>query len=107
MKQLDSCLLSAAILVAFAFANGNTALDEKLSRRAVSDVRAEFLVLEMSSESREILSKRRSNRENIRKERTEGRLEMLRENRLMKFREEGFRSVEPVKIFYEKSAESH
>ncbi len=96
-----------AVLITFGTANGNASLDEKLSRRTASDVRAEALVRGMSSESREILSSQRSDRESLRKERTEGRLEMLRENRLMKFREEGFRSKEPVKIFEEKNADCH
>ena len=80
-----------------------SSLDFKLANRSVSENDIVDRVRELSSESRSTLMERRVNDQMIRSERMEGRLESMRENRMMKIREDEFHPQEQIKNFGEDS----
>lgn len=80
-----------------------SSLDLKLANRSVSENEIVDRIRELSSESRSTLMEQRVNSQMVRSERMEGRLESVRENRMMKTREDEFRPHEQIKSFGEDS----
>ena len=80
-----------------------SSLELKLANRSVTENDIVDRVRELSSESRSALMTQRLNVQMFRSERMERRLENMRENRMLKIREDEFRPVEQIKDYGEES----
>ncbi|MCR5028461.1 MAG: hypothetical protein K6A31_04295 [Fibrobacter sp.] len=103
MKKMFLYILVVCAAVFATVDEGTSSLDLKLANRSVSEDEIVDRVRELSSESRSSLMEKRVNDQTIRLERMEGRLESMRENKMMKIREDEFRPMEQVKNFDEES----
>lgn len=78
-----------------------SSLESKLANRSISENDIVERVRALSSESRSTLMEHRVMNQMQRSERLEGRLESMRENKMMKIREDEFRPKEQIKYFGE------
>ena len=103
MKKMLFYILVVSTAVFASAVEEASSLELKLANRSVTENDIVDRVRELSSESRSALMTQRLNVQMFRSERMERRLENMRENRMLKIREDEFRPVEQIKDYGEES----